>query len=164
MRPGSFVLTLILLGALTISGCFFVSKSEVLKRVRSALPNVEITTDVFEVNSQCFLTSFDIRDELTAEQVLQSSALSSFRSLGKRWYEFASFDAMIEDPTAGVNPKIADAISYAVGAAKPCLTKAGLTFDAFYVEPIVVTYSKFGGSVLFFFKKDLSKAYYLVGD
>lgn len=164
MRHNQIVLVFLLAGVLSISSCFWVSRYEVLERVQSALPNVEITPDVFEVNSDCFLTSFDVHDALTAEQVLESSALASHSQLGKRWIEAQSFSQLLENPGDKLSPHIARTISNAIIFAKPCLGVAGLTFDNIEHQPVVVTFSPSGDEVLFFLKADMTKFYYLVWD
>ena len=164
MRRNPIVLSFLFSGILLISGCFWVSKYEVLERVQSALPNIEITPDVFEVNSDCFLTSFDVHDALTAEQVLESSALASHSQLGKRWIGAQSFYQLLENPDNRLSPQVARAISNAIVFAKPCLGLAGLTFDKIEHQPVVVTFSPSGDEVLFFLKTDMTKFYYFVWD
>ena len=156
------IMILILTGLLSLSGCFFVSKSEVLKRVRSALPNVEITTDVFEVNSTCFLTSFNVHQELSAKQVLESSALASFDGLGKRWMESHSFAHSLDSPDSELPDSVKLGINHAIIAAKPCLDKANLTLHDIEYNPVIFTFSPYGSSVIFFLKHDMTKFYYLV--
>lgn len=164
MRHNQIVLVFLLAGVLSISGCFWVSRYEVLERVQSALPNVEITPDVFEVNSDCFLTSFDVHDALTTEQVLESSALASFRQLGKQWIEVPSLFQLLENPDDRLSPQIARGISGAILLAKPCLDVAGLTLNKIEHQPIVLTFTPDGEDVLFFFREDMTKFYYFVWD
>ncbi|WP_136661860.1 hypothetical protein [Nitratireductor sp. XY-223] len=162
MRRGSFALTLMLFGALTISGCFFVSKSEVKKRVRSALPNVEITSDIFRVDEDCSFTTWIVHDELTADQILQSSALFSFRQLGKTWREYRSYSGFVTAENREGRPEISHELSGAVLSAKRCFHLDDITLESLATEPIIATTTLHGLSVLFFFKKDMSKFYYFI--
>ena len=161
MRPGSFVLMLILLGALTISGCFFVSKSEAKKRVQSALPNVEITSDIFRLNPDCSFTTWIVYDALTADQVLQSGALASFRQLGKTWREYRSYSGFISAENREGRPGVAHELSGAALSAKQCFhLNDDITLELLGTEPIIATITIHGLSFLFFFKKDMSKFYH----
>ena len=162
MRPASIVVTLMLLATLTLSGCFFVSKSEVKKRVRSALPNVLITSDIFRVDADCSFTTWIVHDELTPKQVLQSSALASFRQLGKTWGEHESFNDLVNTEHHAGRQDISHELSGAILSAKRCFHLDEITMDSLYEEPIIATYTLDGLGVLFFFKKDMSKSYYFI--
>lgn len=161
MRRVFMVHAFLFAGVLLLSGCFTVTRWDVLERVRSALPNVNVhATKAFHSDFNCVAGVYSVRDDITAEQVLGSGASAPYRELGKTWIEVPSFMHLLEREKSSKD-QFAKQVLDVVGYAEDCIEKIDVPVDMIYRLPVIMTLSKNQRSILFFLQGDMSKVYYL---
>lgn len=128
---------LVVYATFNLSSCVLASKSEILQRVKTAMPYLEgIEADRFASSAlSCIVASFKLVDAPSIDRLLAGENSLSDYSLGSTWRQFSSFDEFVDGLQIIGEPHIQSRVGRTRWYSKPCIKKSTFRSKFFIPKP-----------------------------